>query len=129
MANYQSLIGKQWKYGEQDCYTLVRDWFALWGVDLPDFERPVDLQRTDSIFLRHATTLGFKQADFNDRREGDVLIMRLGTRTPMHAAIYLKDDRILHQRMNSISAIEPLTRYYRDRVSAVYRHATGHAQR
>lgn len=107
----------------------MQDWFALWGVDLPDFERPVDLQRTDSIFLRHATTLGFKQADFNDRREGDVLIMRLGTRTPMHAAIYLKDDRILHQRMNSISAIEPLTRYYRDRVSAVYRHATGHAQR
>ena len=55
--------------------------------------------------------------------------MRLGTRTPMHAAIYLKDDRILHQRMNSVSAIEPLTRYYRDRVSAVYRHATGHARR
>jgi len=96
---------------------------------LPDFDRPVDLQRTDSIFLRHAAMLGFEQADFNDRREGDVLIMRLGTRTPMHAAIYLQDDRILHQRMNSISAIEPLTRYYRDRVSAVYRHATGHAQR
>ena len=129
MVNYQPLIGKPWKYGEQDCYTLVRAWFALWGVNLPDFERPVDLQRTDSIFLRHAATLGFKEVDLDSRREGDVLIMRLGTRTPMHAAIYLKDDRILHQRMNSVSAIEPLTRYYRDRVSAVYRHATGHARR
>lgn len=129
MVNYQPLIGKQWEYGKQDCYTLVRAFFALRGVDLPDFERPVDLQRTDSIFLRHAAMLGFTEADFDNRREGDVLIMRLGTRTPMHAAIYLKDDRILHQRMNSISAIEPLTRYYRDRVSAVYRHATGHARR
>ena len=129
MVNYQPLIGKQWKYGEQDCYTLVRAWFALWGVNLPDFERPVDLQRTDSIFLRHAATLGFKEVDLTETQEGDVLIMRLGTRTPMHAAIYLKDDRILHQRMNSVSAIEPLTRYYRDRVSAVYRHATGHARR
>jgi len=129
MANYRSLTGKQWEYGRQDCYTLVRDYFALLGVELPDFDRPDNLQRTDSIFLRHAATLGFKEADFDDRREGDVLIMRLGTRTPMHAAIYLKDDRILHQRMNSVSAIEPLTRYYRDRVSAVYRHATGYARR
>jgi len=129
MVDYRSLIGKAWKYGEQDCYTLVRDYFALWGVNLPDFDRPESLQCTDSIFLRHAPTLGFEQVDFNDRQEGDMLIMRLGTRTPMHAAIYLKDDRILHQRMNSISATEPLTRYYRDRVSVVYRHATGHARR
>lgn len=107
----------------------MRDWFALWGVDLPDFERPVSLQRTDSIFLRHAEALGFELVDFADRQDGDVLIMRLGTRNPMHAAIYLKDDQILHQRMNSVSTIEPLTRYYRDRVSAVYRHATGHARR
>tara|TARA_S200002703_G_scaffold157879_1_gene166845 strand:- start:7453 stop:7842 length:390 start_codon:yes stop_codon:yes gene_type:complete len=129
MVDYQSLTGKQWEYGKQDCYTLLCDYFALSGVELPDFDRPENLQRTDSIFLRHAATLDFKQVEFNDRREGDVLIMRLGTRTPMHAAIYLKDDRILHQRMNSISVIEPLTRYYRDRVSAVYRHATGHARR
>jgi cell wall-associated NlpC family hydrolase len=129
MVDYRPLTGKQWEYGKQDCYTLVRDYFALLGIELPDFERPVNLQRTDSIFLRHANTLQFDEVAFNDRKEGDVLIMRLGTRTPMHAAIYLKDDRILHQRMNSISAIEPLTRYYRDRVSAVYRHATGHARR
>tara|TARA_S200002703_G_scaffold159994_1_gene175938 strand:+ start:1721 stop:2044 length:324 start_codon:yes stop_codon:yes gene_type:complete len=107
----------------------VRDYFALLSVELPDFDRPENLQSTDSIFLRYAAALGFEQTDFSDRREGDVLIMQLGTRTPMHAAIYLKDDRILHQRMNSISAIEPLTRYYRDRVSAVYRHATCHARR
>lgn len=129
MVNYRTLTGKTWEYGKQDCYTLVRDWFALWGVDLPDFERPVSLQRTDSIFLRHAEALGFELVDFADRQNGDVLIMRLGTRNPMHAAIYLKDDQILHQRMNSVSTIEPLTRYYRDRVSAVYRHATGYARR
>lgn len=129
MVDYRSLTGKAWKYGEQDCYTLLRDYFALRGVDLPDFDRPKNLQRTDSIFLRYAETLDFLNVAFNDRQEGDVLIMRLGTRSPMHAAIYLKDDRILHQRMNSISAIEPLTQYYHDRVSAVYRHATGHARR
>ena len=129
MVNYQALTGKQWKYGEQDCYTLICDYFELLGVELPDFDRPADLERSESIFLRHAHALSFDRVDFADRVEGDVLIMRLGTKTPMHAAIYLKGDRILHQRMDSVSAIEPLARYYRDRVSAVFRHATCHAWR
>jgi len=123
------LIGKAWEYGEQDCYTLVRDYFGLLGVDLPDFDRPGDLQRTDSIFLRHAGALGFQRVEFSDRQENDVLLMRLGTRTPMHAAIYVGGDKILHQRMNSISAVEPLRQYYWKRIAAVYRHATGHARR
>ena len=129
MVDYRSLIGKAWEYGEQDCYTLVRQYYALLGIMLPDFERPEDLGTTDSIFLRYAKSLGFERVEFNDRQENDVLLMRLGTRTPMHAAIYVGGDKILHQRMNSISAAEPLRQYYWKRIAAVYRHATGHARR
>jgi cell wall-associated NlpC family hydrolase len=57
------------------------------------------------------------------------LVMRLGTRTPMHGAIYVGDDKILHQRVDSISAVEPLRQYYRKRIAAVFRHATCHAGR
>ena len=129
MVNAQSLVGKAWDYGRQDCFTIVRDYYALLGLSLPDFERPADLERTDSIFLRHAAELDFAEVDFDSRQEGDVLIMRLGTRTPMHAAIYLKGDRILHQRSRSVSAIESFGRYYRQRVAAVFRHATCAARR
>jgi len=108
---------------------LLRDYYALRGINFPDFKRPENLESTDSIFLRYAKTLGFVLVDFDDREEGDVLIMRLGTRTPMHAAIYLAGDRILHQRMNSISAVEPFGRYYRQSVAAVYRYATGDVSR
>ena len=124
MVNAQSLVGKAWDYGKQDCFTIVRDYYALLGLSLPDFERPADLEKTDSIFLRHAAELDFAEVDFDGRREGDVLIMKLGTRTPMHAAIYLTGDRILHQRSRSVSAIESFGRYYRQRVAAVFRHAT-----
>lgn len=123
MVNYQSLIGRQWEYGKFDCFTLIRDWFGLEGIQLPDFPRPEDLETCESIFLKHADSLGFQPVLFRKRRPGDVLIMRLGTATPMHAAIYLQDDQILHQRQDSLSAVEPLGRYYVSRVEAVFRYA------
>jgi len=122
MVSYQSLIGRQWDYGLHDCFSLVREWFSLTGVIIPDFERPDDLERCESIFLAEAEACGFVQVEFERRKPGDVLIMRLGTMTPMHAAILLENEQILHQRQDSLSAVEPLRQYYVSRVAAVFRH-------
>ena len=123
MVNYQSLIGRQWEYGKADCFSLVRDWFKLQGVELPDYERPESLQSCESIFLEEAERIGFKPVTLQTRQPGDVLIMRMGTRTPMHAAVLLPDERILHQQRDSLSAVIPLSRYYLTRVAAVFRYA------
>ena len=123
MVDYRPLIGQHWEYGKQDCYTLVRQYYELIGVKLPDFSRPENLGTTDSIFLRYAKSLKFQPVAFDDRQKSDLLVMRLGTRTPMHGAIYVGDDKILHQRVDSISAVEPLRQYYRKRIAAVFRHA------
>ena len=125
MVNYQSLIGRQWNYGVNDCFTLIRDWFGLQGVELPDFARPDDLEGCDSIFLEQAEAIGFKPVAMERRKLGDILIMKLDTRTPMHVAILLPDELILHQRQDSLSAIEPLRRYYVERIAAVFRYAAG----
>lgn len=125
MVNYQSLIGRQWNYGVNDCFTLIRDWFQLQGVALPDFARPDDLEVCESIFLQQAEAIGFEPVAMERRKPGDVLIMKLDTRTPMHAAILLPDELILHQRQDSLSAIEPLRRYYVERIAAVFRYAAG----
>ena len=122
MVNYQSLIGRQWDYGVFDCFTLIRDYFNLQGIELPDFARPEDLEVSESIFLQQAQAIGFRQVEWSQRRVGDVLIMRLDTRTPMHAAILLPNEQILHQRQDSLSAVEPLRRYYVERVAAVFRY-------
>lgn len=125
MVDYHSLIGLPWDYGKQDCYTLVRQYFKLQGVELPDFPRPDELETTPSIYLREAVLLGFKQVPFAERRPGDVLIMRLGTQHPMHAAVLVNYDQILHQRQDSLSAVESLRQYHIDRVAAVFRYAAG----
>lgn len=129
MVNYPALTGKEYVYGTQDCYTVIRDYYKLKGVLLPDFERPEDLDTADSIFLEQAELCGFYPVDFDLRKVGDMVVMKLRTRTPMHAAIYVGDDKILHQRTNSLSAVEPFGRYYRQSVAAVYRYATGDVSR
>jgi cell wall-associated NlpC family hydrolase len=125
MVDYQSLLGRQWSYGVNDCFSLVRDWFKIQGVQLPEFSRPENLEICDSIFLQQAEAIGFEQVALERRMPGDILIMRLETRTPMHAAVLLPDERILHQRQNSLSAVEPLRRYYIERIEAVFRYAAG----
>lgn len=125
MAEYQSLIGLPWDYGKQDCYTLLRQYFALQGITLPDFERPADLELTPSIYFAEAENLGFKQVSFEDRRVGDVAIMKLGTREPMHAAVFVEHWRILHQKQDSVSCVEWLSSYYVRRIAAVFRYAAG----
>ena len=125
MVNYQSLLGREWEYGANDCFSLVRDWFFLQGIELPEFARPENLEVCESIFLQQAEAIGFERVALERRKPGDILIMRLQTRTPMHAAILLPDELILHQRQDSLSAIEPLRRYYVDRIAAVFRYAAG----
>lgn len=123
MADYRSLIGLPWQYGINDCFSLVRRYYALAGVMLPDFKRPERLETSPSIFLEQAGALGFCETALSDLRAGDVLIMRLGTDAPMHAAIYVGDQQILHQRMNSVSGVEALTRYYLRKTAAAFRYA------
>jgi cell wall-associated NlpC family hydrolase len=123
MVDYRSLIGRQWEYGKADCFTLVRDWFKLQGVELPDYERPKSTETCESIFLKEMPLQGFEAVTLQTRQPGDVLIMRMATRTPMHAAILLSDERILHQQRDSLSAVVPLSRYYLARVAAVFRYA------
>ena len=125
MVNYQALTGRQWDYGQNDCFSLLRDYYKLLGIEVPDFPRPNSLERADSLFLKYARAAGFDEVSFDERTLHDVIIMRLGTKSPMHAAIYVGGDKILHQRMNSVSALEPLGRYYRQSVAAVFRHAVG----
>ena len=108
--------------------TIVFRWYVngtSCSIELPEFARPGELEICDSIFLEEMPRHNFKQVALERRLPGDILIMKLGTRTPMHAAILLSDERILHQRQNSLSAIEPLRRYYVERIAAVFRYAAG----
>jgi cell wall-associated NlpC family hydrolase len=127
MVNYQSLLGRIWSYGENDCFSLIRDYYKLLGIQLPDYERPDDLTTCESIFLDQLPKKGFYEIKMNRRQPNDILIMQLGTKTPMHGAIVLPEERILHQKTDSLSCVELLSDYYIRSVRAVFRYAAEHS--
>ena len=123
MVNYKSLVGRQWQYGIFDCYSIVRDYYKLLGINLPDYERPKDFETCESIFLSDANKLNFKEVDINERKADDVLIMKIWTKEPMHGAVLLENDLILHQKYDSLSCSEFYNHYYRKRTVGCFRYA------
>ncbi len=123
MANYKSLIGRQWHYGVFDCYSIVRDYYALLGINLPDYKRPDDPDTCESIFLKESSKLNFKKVSLDLRKPNDVLIMKIWTKEPMHGAVLLKNDMILHQKFKSVSCSEYYNHYYRKRTVGCFRYA------
>ena len=115
MVNYKSLVGRQWQYGIFDCYSIVRDYYKLLGINLPDYERPENFETCKSIFLSDADKLNFKEVDINERKTNDVLVMKIWTKEPMHGAVLLENDLILHQKYDSLSCSEFYNHYYRKR--------------
>ncbi len=96
------LLGRPFRFGVTDCYSLIRDHFALRGIDLPDFPRQWEFWSDgDDIY-----TEGFPQAGFRvigegpeaawDAKPGDVLLYRLRAKIPNHGAVYLGSNTILH---------------------------------
>ena len=123
MVDYKSLVGRQGEYGKYDCYSIIRDYFALLKIDLPDYKRPESFATCKSIFLNNANKLNFKEIDINNRKLNDVLIMKIWTKEPMHGAIVLEDDMILHQKYESQSCSEYFNSYYRKRTVGCFRYA------
>jgi proteasome lid subunit RPN8/RPN11 len=124
------LIGREFRWGVQDCYTLIRDWYREErGVDLPDFARRADDFQAGRDLYRD----GFPRAGFAEvagpPEPGDVLLFRLSSPVPDHGAVYLGADRMLHHMAGRLSTREDWGGWWRDRTVGVLRYAHGAAVR
>lgn len=92
------LIGREWVWGVQDCWSLVRDWYAETGIILPDWERP----RTYAEFAEAPMfadcwrEAGFEQIDERDIQPGDAVLMGVSSTKLNHVGVYLGDQMLLH---------------------------------
>jgi cell wall-associated NlpC family hydrolase len=102
----QPIIGRGFRHGVYDCYSLVRDWFGLEGVQLADHPRGWEWwSRGQDLYRANFKKWGFVEIPPSEAiQRGDVLLFSFTFAVPMHAAIVLDRDLMLHHA----SGIKPV---------------------
>jgi len=95
------LLGRPYRHGVTDCYTLVRDWYARnRGLDLPavayDWRWDEDSAELD-LYASWRRRLGWARVDPSAARPGDAVLLRMaGGGVANHAGVLLEDGALLH---------------------------------
>jgi proteasome lid subunit RPN8/RPN11 len=126
-VGYQApLVGREYAWSVLDCWTLVRDWYALeWDLKLPDWQRPTpDQFEVAPMFEKCFKAAGFYEVSINEATRGDALLMALDRNDGQlnHVAVYLGDQQILHHVRGRLSSRDLLGGYYLKQTGRVVRH-------
>ncbi len=115
------LIGREFKHGEMDCYTLFRDFYRLSGYEMPNFERD-DYWWEDgkNLYLDNIEKQGFERV--NEPQIGDVILISAGANVPNHAAIYVGDQMVLHHAPKRLSKRDLYDGYWLKHTHSIWRH-------
>jgi proteasome lid subunit RPN8/RPN11 len=126
------LIGRTFRHGVHDCYSLMRDWYLEQHGDMgfPDQPREWEWwQHGKSLYLDGFEALGFERIDApSATRPGDVLLFSFNYKVPMHGAVVIDKDLLMHHACGQrpadrtrLSCLVPRLRYVRH-ITVALRH-------
>lgn len=106
------LVGRSFRFGVTDCYSLIRDWYRLeQGITLADYPRRSNWYQTgQNHYLEKFAEVGFVLIPKTEAEPGDVFLLQVaGSPVPNHAALYLGNSLILHHFYNRLSNRPPVS--------------------
>lgn len=119
------LLGREWVWRHQDCWTLVRDWYRLKGVEMPPHPpRPASIKDfvRNPFFEQELPNVGFVELpQDSDWRYGDVLLFDVGG-SLSHVAIFIEDQMMLHHCIGRLSSRDNITGKELQAIAKRYRH-------
>lgn len=120
------LLGREFKHGVLDCYSLVRDYyFERLKIELPDFDREEEWwNKPDGpdLYLENFRRAGFHPVDISEMREHDGILIQVRSEKVNHAAVYLGNNMMMHHVMNRVSTEEVYGGLYQKYTRMIVRH-------
>tara|TARA_R100001082_G_scaffold110571_1_gene90877 strand:+ start:82 stop:837 length:756 start_codon:yes stop_codon:yes gene_type:complete len=128
-AYVSPLLGRQWVWAVQDCWTLARDWYKQEGLELRDWERPSDPEQflKFPMFDGAFSATGFEWIKDAPLRKGDALLMSIRSSGLNHCGVYLGDGNILHHLQNRLSCRDCYGEWLQSCTGKRLRHANSKA--
>ena len=120
-------IGRAWRYGYFDCFSLCRDFYRReLGIELDDFRRDEDEEWMSAGFTKFTDNMerqGFIKFDGRSLKKGDFLLMQLGgAPQPNHIAV-MTDERIfMHHLAGHLSRRDIFGGYWQKSTVSAHRH-------
>lgn len=120
-ADKQPLVGRGFRHGVSDCYSLIRDYYEEeFNEHLPEIKREWEWWRNGGdLYQDFLESAGFEYVNVgNNPRKGDICFFAIKSDVPNHAGIYLGNGLVLHHLsgragsdMNALSRREPILRW------------------
>ena len=116
------LIGRFYEYKKYDCFTLIKDfYYKQMNIDLSVEYGDLDKINIKKLFLENYTNKNFILIDdIKNICNHDILLID-GIKDSSHCAIYLGDNKILHQPINTFSKIENYCNFYKRHTKLLFR--------
>lgn len=100
------LIGRGFRHGVHDCFSLIRDWHTENGLEFDDCPREWEWWlRGQNLYLDNLRAWGFRVIPTHEATQrGDVLLFAFNQKVPMHGGIVVDQHLMLHHA----SGIKPV---------------------
>ena len=123
--NLNPLVGREYKFGAQDCFEAMRDWLIKEGIVIPQraafeenwWEKDLDYFTEETI-----AQWGFKKV--TTPKKNDLLIFAIESKKGNHCGVYLQNDVFFHHAENRLSCRESLYPFWGEHIIGIYRHET-----
>jgi len=123
--NFNPLVGRDYKFGVQDCFEAMRDWLFKEGITIPQraaFEDDWWLKGLDYFTEEVVKEWGFTKVTSPQRN--DLLVFAVESSVGNHCGVYLQNDIFFHHAENRLSCRESLYPFWAKHIIGIYRHGT-----
>lgn len=112
-ANPAPLLERDYIYGIQDCYAIIRDYYRLHlGITLPNIARRPEFWKTgDNYFEQYFEEFGFYEVPRSQAQTNDLVFMKIAADVANHAGVITGPNTMLHQLHGKYSCYDTLAKW------------------